>query len=296
MKAETRTHVAGMLFILAAITAWGVYFPFAKLILEKLSPMVFLVFRLGIGALVLISLGIHRGTSFAVRRPDLGIVLLAGLIGIVLHQLVQVIGLQHTTATNTGWILTLIPPMSGFLGWVFLREGIALRQIAGLVVAMIGVVYFVSRGAPTELSFIRNIGDVLALASVVTWSVYTVMTKSRLTTYDSLPMSGIHMGVGFVVFLLIGAWRIPSEVAALDAAEWLIVILIGIIPSGLAYCWWFAGLKRLSVIRTSTFLFIEAVITSLTGFLLLGERFTTPMVAAAVVIIVGVWVTQARRD
>jgi drug/metabolite transporter (DMT)-like permease len=132
MKVETKQHLAGMLCVLAAITAWGVYFPFAKLILAKLDPMVFLVFRLGIGALVLFMLSVRQGKSFALRRPDLGIVLLAGLIGIVLHQLAQVIGLQHTTATNTGWILTLIPPMSGLLGWVFLKERIALRQIAGL--------------------------------------------------------------------------------------------------------------------------------------------------------------------
>ncbi len=296
MKAETKQHVAGMLYVLAAITAWGIYFPFAKLILAKLAPMVFLVFRLGIGALVLFTLSIRQRKSFAIRRSDIGIVVLAGLIGIVLHQLVQVIGLQHTTATNTGWILTLIPPVSGFLGWVFLKERIALRQVAGLIVAMIGVVFFVSRGAPIELSFIRNIGDVLALASVVTWSVYTVMTKSRLTTYDSLPISAIHMGLGFVVFLLIGGRQIPSEIAVLDHVEWLIVILIGIIPSGLAYYWWIAGLKRLSVVGTSTFLFVEAMTTSITGFLLLGEQFTIPMVAAGVVIIIGVWVTQTRRD
>ena len=122
------------------------------------------------------------------------------------------------------------------------------------------------------------------------------MTKSRLTTYDSLPISAIHMGLGFVVFLLIGGRQIPSEIAALDRVEWLIVILIGIIPSGLAYYWWIAGLKRLSVLGTSTFLFIEAMITTLTGFLLLGERFTIPMAAAGVVIIIGVWVTQLRRD
>jgi drug/metabolite transporter (DMT)-like permease len=285
-----------MLYVLAAITAWGVYFPFAKLILLKLSPVVFLVFRLGIGALVLSLMSVRLGKSFATRRSDFGFVVLAGLIGIVAHQLVQVTGLKHTTATNTGWILTLIPPVTGVLGWVFLRERIALKQVAGLIIATIGVVFFVSRGEPTELSFIRNIGDVLALVSVVTWSVYTVMTKSRLTTYDPLPVSAIHMGLGFVVFLLVGGWRIPSEIGTLDVLEWLIVILIGIVPSGLAYYWWNAGLKRLAAVNTSTFLFIEAIVASVAGFLLLGEHFTIPMVASGVIIIVGVWVTQTRRD
>jgi len=295
MKHTTREHTIGMIYVLAAITAWGTYFPFAKLILLKLSPIVFLVFRLGIGAMVLLAMCLFLRKSLTTRRSDLVIILIAGGIGIVLHQLVQVTGLKHTTATNTGWILTLIPPVTGLLGWMVLKERVALKQIAGLFVAMIGVVFFVSNGKPTTLSLVQNIGDVLALTSVVTWSTYTVITKSRLSTYDPMPVSATQMVLGFVVFLLIGSTEIPQEIPVLSRQDWLIVILIGIVPSGLAYYWWNAGLKRLSAVNTSTFLFIEAIVASIVGFVLLGEQFTLPMIIAAVIIIIGVWITQVRR-
>lgn len=295
MTESRRTHVTGVIYVMAAITAWGVYFPFAKLILLKLSPIVFLVFRLGIGASVLALMCLRRRKSLRIPAGDAGIVVVAGLIGIVLHQLVQVTGLKFTTATHTGWILTVIPPVTGILGWLFLRERMTLGQVAGLVIAMIGVVFFVTDGRPTTLSLTTNRGDLLALTSVGTWSVYTVLTKSRLTRLAALPVITLQMAVGFGVFLLMGARAIPSEISRLNGSDWLIVVLIGVIPSGLAYLWWTSGLQRLSAVNTATFLFIEAIIASLAGFLLLGEQFTITMVVASGIIIAGVSITQRRR-
>ena len=295
MTTSRRQHVIGSAYVIAAITAWGAYFPFAKIILLKLSPVVFLVFRLGIGAAVLLAMNARFGKSFATKRSDLVVVVLAGLIGVVAHQLLQVTGLKFTTATNVGWTLTIIPPVTGLLGWIFLKERIALAQVAGLIVAMIGVVFFISRGRPTQLSMSGNAGDLLALASVFSWSIYTVVTKSRLSSYDPLPVSTIHMGLGFFAFLLIGAWDIPAQIPALTMSDWFVIIVIGIVPSGLAYYWWNAGLQRLSAVNTSTFLFVEAIVASVAGFILLGERFTATMIFAAAIIILGVSVTQLRR-
>lgn len=290
-----RNNLTGMVYVLAAITSWGIYFPFAKLMLEKLSPTVFVVFRFGIGVIVLFVMTRRLGRSLAVRRSDVGFMIIAGLVGITVHQLIQLWGLEHTTATNTGWILTLIPPVTGLLGWIFLKEKVSPRQIAGIVIATIGVLLFVSKGKPTTLSLGGNLGDLLVLGSVGTWSVYTIMTKSRLHDYDPLPMSTIHMAVGTGALLLIGGWRIPGEVGALTATDWIIVLLIGVIPSGIAYYWWNAGLKRLTAVNTSAYLFLEAIVASLAGFAVLGERFTWSMVPGGVFIVAGVYVTQARR-
>lgn len=292
---DGRRSLTGTLYVLAAIASWGVYFPFAKVILTKLSPTVFVVFRFGIGVIVLFVMTRRLRRSLAVRRSDVGFMIASGLIGITVHQLVQLWGLVHTTATNTGWILTLVPPVTGLLGWIFLKENVSLRQIAGIVIAMVGVLLFVSKGKPGTLSLGSNLGDLLVLGSVLTWSVYTIMTKSRLHDYDPLPMSTIHMAVGTVVLLLVGGWRIPREVGALEPTDWIIILFVGIIPSGIAYYWWNAGLKRLSVVNTSAYLFLEAIIASLAGFAVLGERFTGSMILGGAFIVTGVWVTQARR-
>ncbi len=280
--------------VLAAITSWGIYFPFAKIVLIKLSPQVFLVFRLGIGALVLLFFSLKSKQKFNFTKSEWLSISLAGTVGIILHQLIQVAGLTLTTATNIGWILTLIPPVTGILGWIFLKEAVTLRQALGLIVAITGVLLFVSKGNLSALSFSGNLGDFLALLSVWTWSSYTTLMKPLVKKFEPVIITNLHMALGFFFFLLMSGKTIPGQINRLNLSEIIILILIGLIPSGLAYFWWAAGLKRLSVINTSTFLFIEAVVASVTAFAVLQESFTLPMLFFAAVIIIGVYVTQSQ--
>ena len=283
-----------MAFVLAAIITWGAYFPFAIILIRKLSVAQFLVLRWGIGAITLSLLTLSLRKSVRIQRRDWPIVLAAVVVGIILHQVIQVNGLKFTSATNTGWILTLIPPATGLLGWIFLKESVHWRQTLGLAIAMIGVVLFVSKGYIRQLSFIQNRGDVLVLISVFTWSGYTVMTKSRLRQYNALSLSLVYMSIGFLSFLILTLVETGTHMPHLNAQEWLIITMIGVLPSGLAYYWWNAGLQRLSAIDTSMFLFIEAIAASISGAVMLGESFTLPMAGFAVLIAVGVYISQTR--
>ncbi len=295
MPPAQKSRLSGTLCVLGAVVAWGVYFPFAKIILQKISPSSFLIIRLGVGAASLYLLNVHFRKNLRIARSDWLFVVIAGVVGIILHQLIQLTGLKQTSATNTGWILTLNPPVAGILGWLLLREKVAIQKIIGLFVAMFGVALLVSHGHLDQLSLVRNWGDALAILSIGTWSVYTIMLKSRLSAYEPLGISAIHMFVGFVFFTAIGGTGFVREVGLMSASDWIIAIAIGVVPSGLAYYWWATGVQRLSVIDISMFLFIEAIVASLTGWAVLGESFTLTMALAAVVIICGVWVGQTRR-
>jgi drug/metabolite transporter (DMT)-like permease len=295
MEPVRKPTISGTLFVLAAIISWGAYFPLAKIVLLKIAPTTFLIIRFGVGVATLYLFNLRLRKSLGFERRDWLFIAMAGVVGIILHQLIQLNGLKTTSATNTGWILTLIPPVTGILGWVWLKERVSFHKIAGLTVAMIGVSLLVSRGHLSELSIGHNRGDLLALCSVGTWSVYTVMLKSRLGRYEPLAIAAAHMIFGFAFFGAIGAGDFVHEASSMSAPEWAIAIFIGIVPSGLAYYWWAAGLQRLSAIDTSMFLFIEAIVASVTGWIVLDELFTPAMLGATVIIILGVWIAQNRR-
>ena len=295
MEPVRKPAISGTLFVLSAIISWGAYFPLAKIVLLKIAPATFLIIRLGVGAATLYLLNLRLRKSLGFDRRDWLFIAMAGVVGIILHQLILLNGLKTTSATNTGWILTLIPPVTGILGWVWLKERVSFHKIAGLTVAMIGVSLLVSHGHLRELSIGRNQGDLLALCSVGTWSVYTVMLKSRLGRYEPLAIAAAHMIFGFVFFGAIGAGDFIPEASSMTVREWAIAIFIGIVPSGLAYYWWTAGLQRLSAIDTSMFLFIEAIVASVTGWIVLDELFTPAMLGATVIIVLGVWIAQNRR-
>jgi len=286
-----KERVIGIIYATASVFSWGVYLPYAKIILAKLSPSVFLTFRLSIGAITLLLLSLILKRPFHFKAKDLLWIVVAGTIGIILHQLLQLKSLEHTTATNVGWILTLIPAATGLLAWIFLKEKISPQQIVGLLIAMTGLALFVSRGNPRNLSFIRNYGDFLSFVSIFTWAFYSIITKHILNKYDAMPISTVHMALGFLFFLTISVNNIPSQIATLDLHEWVILLLIGLIPSGMAYFWWNAGLKKLSAMTTSMFIFPEAVFASAAGHIILGESFTKSMLLFSVIIFTGVYVS-----
>ncbi|MBD3298316.1 MAG: EamA family transporter [candidate division Zixibacteria bacterium] len=290
--------LVGVVFVLLAITTWGVYFSFAIIVLRKLTAIEFLMFRWGIGVCTLLLLNLAIRKPLRVAKADWPVVASAIVIGIVVHQLLQVNGLKYTTSTNTGWILTTIPPITGALGWIFLRERLRVRQIVGLIIAMTGVTLFVTNGNLSEMSLGNNLGDLLVFGSVFTWSIYTILTKSRLGRYDALGISIVYMLWGFGTFILLKLFESGLQIPSLTTAEWLIMLGIGVFPSGLAYYWWNAGLQRLTAVNTSMFLFIEAIVASSVGALMLGDVFSTAMVGFALLIVIGVSVAQgvqARR-
>jgi drug/metabolite transporter (DMT)-like permease len=294
MHGKSRDSLIGALFVLGAIMSWGLYFPFAILSLEHLTDAQFLTFRWGVGSLTLFVLTRSLRRSVHVRKRDWAAIIAAAAIGIILHQLVQVHGLRFTTAGNTGWILTLIPPLNGVLGWIFLGERVRLRQMLGLLIAIAGVLLFVSRGNIRQLSFINNFGDLLVLMSVFTWSGYTILTKARLRNYDALPLTLVYIVIGFVFFITEALIESGPQIPPLDTRGWLILLLIGVFPSGFAYYWWNAGLTRLSVINTSMYLFIGAIVATAAGAILLDETFTLPMVGFAIITVIGVTISQGR--
>lgn len=284
--------VVGMGFVLLAIAVWGCYFSFAIIILRKVTVVEFLMFRWGFGAAALLLLNLRLRKSLRIAKGDRLVVGSAILIGIVVHQLFQVSGLRFTTSTNTGWILTIIPPVTGVLGWIFLKERMHARQIVGLLIAMAGVLLFVTKGDLGAVSFGAHRGDLWVLASVFTWATYTILTKSRLRRYDAMGLSIVYMIFGFSVFLVLKLIESGLHIPTLTATEWLIVVGIGVFPSGLAYYWWNAGLQRLTAVNTSMFLFLEAIIASIFGAIVLGEGFSAAMALFAVVIVVGVSIAQ----
>ena len=295
MQLANMPRLTGTLCALGAVVAWGAYFPYAKIVLQKISPASFLIIRLGVGAATLYVLNLRLRKSLRIERRDWTFVVITGLIGIVIHQFIQLAGLKVTSATNTGWILTLNPPVAGILGWLLLKEKVTSQKVIGLAIAMLGVALLISKGHLSELSLLKNWGDTLALISIGTWSIYIIMLKSRLKSYEPLAISAFHMLLGCVCFSVIGGSQFVRELPTMTAYEWIITVAIGVLPSGLAYYWWTTGLQTLSVIDISMFLFIEAIMASVTGLVVLGEDFTVLMVLATIVIVSGVWFAETRR-
>jgi drug/metabolite transporter (DMT)-like permease len=281
--------------LLIAVTIWGWTFVATKVLVAEIGPVEILGLRLAVGVPFLGALLLAKRVPFRFTRADARPLLLGGAI-LTLHFLVQIAGLVTTTATNTGWIISVSPLALAALSSVFLRERIGWRGAAGIALATLGIVLLVSRGSLTDLGWLRSTGDWLILASAHTWAFYTVATRDLVRRRHPL-------AVTFAILLLAAGFTAVFFAATADVAavralspRALVALLYLSIP-GLAIGQWFwqEGVSRLGAARAGLYLYLEPVATLGLAIPLLGEPFGPFIALGGALVLGGVYVGQRDR-
>ena len=131
--------------ILLAVIFWGASFAATKIALLEIEPVTIIILRLILASLLLFVFAVITKKSFAINfKSHLWIFILA-LIAVI-HLWIQVTGLKFTTASNTGWIIGTAPIFMALLAFIFFREKVTLPQLAGILIAMFGVLLLFGKG------------------------------------------------------------------------------------------------------------------------------------------------------
>ena len=76
--------------------------------------------------------------------------------------------------------------------------------------------------------------------------------------------------------------------------SWAAVLYLASITTILGYIGWYWALAKGGIARIATVQFFQPVSGLVLAALLLGERMTLPLLAASIVILVGVWIARRR--
>jgi drug/metabolite transporter (DMT)-like permease len=281
--------------VLAAVTAWGISFVATKVALAELSPVTLVFSRFALGVALLHGMLALRGASLLPGRAHFFALAGMGFVGVFVHQLLQVHGLQHTTAVRTGWLIGLIPIWSALLAALFLRERLGARRAAGLALGFGGALLVVTRGRVSAefLALPQTSGDFLILASTLNWAIYSVIGRDTLRALGATRATAGAMLLGWVLLLPLYAREAGwNQYAGLSPAGWGALLFLGIVCSGFSYLFWYGGLERLDATRVSAYLYIEPLVTLAAAVTVLGEPVAGTTVAGGVLVLLGVWLVQ----
>lgn len=286
-----------ILKILVAVVAWGGSFVATKIALWDVQPVTIVWIRFGIGVLVLGAAVIGRRQFRLPPARDLVSFAFIGAIGITFHQWLQSTGLQTAQATTSAWIVASTPVFMAILGWIFFKETLKFRQVAGIFMAAAGVLLVVTRGDFTSLALGRlsTPGDLLILISAPNWAVFSALSRDGLRRYPAALMMLFVMLFGWlfttVLFFTGPGW---ADIANLTMNGWLAVAFLGVVCSGLAYIFWYDALQVLPSAQVGVFLYIEPIVTVIVAGIMLGERPVPALLAGGAVILLGVWQVNRR--
>lgn len=279
-----------LLFMMAVI--WGINFVVVKYATQVFSPVAFTGLRVGTAALFLVLVALARG-HFALPRRDVIGLLMAGVIGNGLYQLFFVHGVARTRAGNAALIVAAAPAFIALFARLRGLERVKRMTLVGIALSMLGVGLVIAGSAKPTNGQTTLLGSMLVFVGVLCWSVYTIMLQPYTRRIDVFRLSAITM-VGGAVPLMIASMRalVDTNWSAVGPGGWWALFYSSVISMGVAYFFWYRGLRVLGPTRTAVYANLQPIIALAVAWAFLGEIPTIFQGVGAATIVAGVFLTR----
>lgn len=293
---QTPRFVHPALMLQTAISA-GTYLS-AKHALSYMGwPALVMLRNLGSSTL-LVAIVLASGGLLMPPREAWGRVALLGLLGIPLNQGLFIAGLARSTPAHAALLYTLTPLFVLLLGLVTGTEKLEPRKGLGLLLALAGAatVVFGRHGGAVDVG--PRIGDLMILAAVVAWALYTVRNKGLVAQHGTMRATAWPLVTGTLLFLPIGAEEATGlDHAHLPATVWGALVFLVVMTSVVSYLCWSYALKYLDASRVAIYTNLQPVATAALSWAILGEAVTSRLVGGGALVVAGVWVaTRPARS
>lgn len=282
-----------LLFTVACI--WALNFSVAKISLREIDPMSFNVMRFMLATVLMWGFVLYRKEWRPIRKGDWIHLIILGLLGNLLYQLLFIFGLQRTFSANAAVMLGTIPVWVAVTSHLFSDEKLTKSKALGVTFAFLGVL-LILLGKPERISLSSETftGDLLTLASAFVFGYYTVLSKGFLKYYPPLQLTTISMSVGGLSLVVAGIpWLIALD---FDSVSWVGyggAIYSGLFSVGIAYIIWNYGLRQVGAVRTATYQNLVPVLGLILGLIILDEKLTLIQYLGSAIVIAGI--IQTRR-
>lgn len=291
MKSDiTRGHLAAFVTILI----WGTTFISTKVLLRVFTPIEILLIRFLIGYAALWCVRPHR-LKVADKKQEWYFAA-AGLCGITLYYLLENIALTYTLASNVGVIISIAPFFTAMFAWLFLRDrrpGVCF--FLGFLMAMAGIL-LLSFGKEATLQ-LNPLGDLLGVAAAVIWAVYSILTKKISGFGHDTILTTRRIFCYGLVFMVPISWTMGVQVEfqqMQSSGVVLNLLFLGLGASALCFVTWNTAVKYLGSVKTSVYIYMVPVITTVTSALILRETITPAAICGIVLTLAGLFVSEKR--
>jgi drug/metabolite transporter (DMT)-like permease len=277
------------LALITAITA--VSFSSILIRLSDAPSLVIASYRLGLASLFMIVVAYARNELSQLQRMTKkdGIALLLSGFFLYIHFATWITSLFYTTVATSVIIVDSSPLFVAVLSYVFLKETLSLKAVAGIVVSVAGGV-LIGLSNPVQENLV---GIFLAFLGAIGLAGYLVIGRDLRKKLDTFSyVSGVY-SVSFL-FLLVTTLAVHQPLTGYSATQYVLFFLLALVPSSLGHTLYNYCLKYLKAAVVSVAILGEPLGASLLAVLFFGEVPTFLIVAGGVLVVGGIYLTVRR--
>ena len=295
------------LALVLMVAIWGTNYSVMKLAFEEMPQQPFNALRMVLAAVVFaaaISIilsrakrGVAHPRTFFTHEPLTRADILAmgglGLVGHFAYQLCFVGGVARTSVANSSLIIGATPVLVAIVGAALGRERVSAMHWIGAAVSAAGIFIVVGSGA--ALGGEHLYGDLLVLASVLCWTVYTVGASSLLKRHSPLFVTGVSMAIGATLYMIVTLPQMGRvDWSLVSAWTWWALVFSSLLALCLSYLIWYGAVQKIGMARTSVYSNLVPVAAMTVATVWLGEPLTGRKLLGAALVLGGVALTRIR--
>jgi len=277
-----------------ALVVFASAYPLIRIALTEFPPLTLAALRFILASALIVPLTLfhYHGDASGISRRDLPILFGLAIAQIFMPNLLQNIGLEYTTASVTSVLQSTTPVFTLLLSFTFLKENVGLKELTGVTVAMLGVIFLSTGGNVANLSGSVFLGNLLQIGVAVSYAISGIVGKNLLKKYQPMfivTLTFVFSGALLTIFAVVfekNLWRgvLSNEV------------IMALLLLSFMYCvglvCWYDVLQRTGVFRLYVLLFTTPVLAVLISVVVLRENFTVLDIVFSGLTLLGVGITQ----
>jgi drug/metabolite transporter (DMT)-like permease len=282
---------------LAANIIFGLNYSIAKSVMpDHIKPLALVSIR------SVITAGLFWITSLfmpkePVNRKDLLYLFGVSFFGVVINQVLFLVGLNLTSPINSSIIQSTNPIFAFVFAALILKERITFLKGSGLAIGLSGVLLLILQNGTPDLASSTFLGDVFTMVNTISWAFYTVIIKRMLEKYHPVTVMKWTFFFGMLTTIPLGynQWS-TMEWSSIPLNVWLGIGFVVVFATYFAYLFLSFGLRRLSPTIVSTYTYTQPIIAAYIASMMGQDHIDLVMVISALLIFAGVFIVSRQRQ
>jgi drug/metabolite transporter (DMT)-like permease len=278
-RAKTYLSDAGLLY---AALIWGVTFILVKEAVEFVNPIVLVGYRFAISAFVL---GIYIILSERSLKQGLKEGIILGVI-LWLVYIPQTIGIQYTSAANSGFITGLFVVFVPIISFLFFKVTPSIYRLLSVILAFVGL-WLLTGGYNTV-----NKGDIITLMSAVSYACHILVADKFVKKEVDLFVISFHQFWVITVLCFAIVPILNLNLVVTDVKTIRVIVFLALFPTLSAFVIQLVAQKNTLPIKISLIFTMEPVFAAIFAWTYGNEPFVFKSAIGGLFIVVAMIVSE----
>ena len=264
---------------------WGFNFVVMKTANFYFSPELFVTYRFGLGAIVLLAVAWFSKIPLPPKKLW-GWIFLSAAFQISVGSMLCQYSFKFLPAGLVSMLNYTMPVWVSVLAYFFLSEKLTQKKIFGIILSIVGIGVLMNVNVSGKFSAM-----LIPLLAAVVWAVGNVIMKAKLTGMNLVSLTTWQMVIG-AILLAIYTFTVGEVEVRWNLISVACLLYNGIIASALAFFLWAYILKNMDASKASISVLGVPVVGVLGGVICLGESLTVFMICGMLMVLAGIFLVQ----